>query len=532
MATPPTYPATDHLAEGTGVRSHNAVSTTAGDYLVVEIEIEAGNANTFQPAASGLSFTKQNDTGSNAGDSQVVHWTAPDALGGSRTVQITPGGGSSLGYTSHLTVVRGSTGPGAKNVTAAAQSVSLARQGDNSGLIISVCDFNVGNPASVTWLPAGAATQTTQQGTGATYCHGRLDDSGAQGTANCGVSSVVFSGASTAALEMLGTTAVTGANTVTEQVPPWPLLLQLIARAQETYSANAATATDWTQDATDETGLTDNQGIAYEQGKGLTDDAGLTDAALIEPIKLVTATDSAGLTDAAILDRFTVATDSAGLTDTNALDRLTVATDNAGLTDAATVQAARTIDQTDSAGLTDASVLDRTLVATDTAGLTDTRNLDRLNVATDSAGLTDASVITSGRAVDVTDTAGLADAATFSRTLAPTDTAGLTDTAALARTLVASDTAGLTDAPTLFKFRDVTATDTAGLADGVLVEAIEGGPPPAVGVEAATTAAGILGDTPSATVGHSGALRASQSDGRGAVVGQAGGGASVAGATE
>lgn len=204
--------AVDNLAEGTGTRSHGAVTAPANSWIVVGVIIEAGTTTVFTPSIPGLTFTKQNDTGPSAGESQVVQWTAPDVVGGSRTCTITPSVGSSLNYYSHLQVITGSDGPGTgKGINAAGQSVTVTRQAANSMMLMGIASFDttpVGTPA---WTPAGGATTTSQQGSGATYIFGRLDDAGAAANAAHGVTSPAYGNPSSAVLEMLtGGTPSTG----------------------------------------------------------------------------------------------------------------------------------------------------------------------------------------------------------------------------------------------------------------------------------------------------------------------------------
>src|SRR3954465_9041950 len=65
--TAPTYPDAQNLAEGTGTRSLPAVTTAAGDYLVVEIIAEANTVGeSYPPTCPGLTLTVQNDAGTGA----------------------------------------------------------------------------------------------------------------------------------------------------------------------------------------------------------------------------------------------------------------------------------------------------------------------------------------------------------------------------------------------------------------------------------------------------------------------------------
>lgn len=196
----PTYPATADLVEGTGTRSFGAVTTAAGDWLVVEVIVETSASGT--PAMSPLTWTQQNDIDSGASRTEVFQFTSPDAAGGSRTIQIIPG--TTAKYRARLTVVRGSTGPGTGKATAAAQTVSVARQGNNSGMFMAVGDWNAGAVGAPAWTPGGS-TVASQQGTGATYVFGRWDSSGTAATASHGVSSPAYGVPSIAVLEMLGT---------------------------------------------------------------------------------------------------------------------------------------------------------------------------------------------------------------------------------------------------------------------------------------------------------------------------------------
>lgn len=239
--TPPTFPATQTLTENAGTRSFGAVTTTAGDWLVVEIIVEINNAGqSFPPTCTGLTFTNQNDNGTAGGDCRILQYTAPDASGASRTVTITPaGGGATLNYRAVLTVVRGSTGPGTgKGTSITAQSVTVTRQGDHSAMFMTVGDFNtINNVAGATWLPGGASTLAAD-GTSADYMFGRWDDSGTAGTAAHGVNfaSVTLSTPSAAVLEMLGTPSGGGGGT------PVKGLTSLTVISASTVAKNAPVA--------------------------------------------------------------------------------------------------------------------------------------------------------------------------------------------------------------------------------------------------------------------------------------------------
>lgn len=201
----PTYPDAKDLVEGTGTRAFAAVTTTAGDWLVVEVVSEQNTAGeTFPATCPTLSFSGQTDNGTGGGDCRILQVTAPDAAGASRTVTITPSSGTRL-YRARLTVVRGSDGPGTGKATSlTAQTVSVARQGNNSGMFMAVGDFSAGAVGSPSWTPGGS-TVASQQGSGATYLYGRWDDAGTAGTASHGITSPSYSTPTVAVLEMLGT---------------------------------------------------------------------------------------------------------------------------------------------------------------------------------------------------------------------------------------------------------------------------------------------------------------------------------------
>jgi len=207
--TPPTFPLSDDLAEGTGTRAHGSLTTTAGDWLVVEIIAENGvtPGSTITPTCPGLTFTAQNDISGAilTDDVRIRQFSAPDAAGGARIVTLTPGGGA-LNYRSRLTAVRGSEGPGTgKGTSATGQTVSVARQRDHSAAFMAVGDWSTGAVGAPAWTPDGA-TVASQQGIAGTYIFGRWDDTGTLATASHGITSPSYTTPSVAVLEFLGAT--------------------------------------------------------------------------------------------------------------------------------------------------------------------------------------------------------------------------------------------------------------------------------------------------------------------------------------
>src|SRR6266581_6135694 len=199
----PTAPATADLVEGTGTRSFGAVTTSAGDWIVVEVEAQDDNTGTWPVTATGLTFTQQLDTGTGTGvRGRILDSTAPDAAGGSRTVTVTPSVGT-RSYRARLTVVSGSRGPGNAAGVKTAQTISFTRSGYSSMLFVSVMDWSTGAVGSPTWTPGGA-TVASQQGVNATYVFGRWDNSGPTDTATTGDIGTVYTTPAVAVLEMLG----------------------------------------------------------------------------------------------------------------------------------------------------------------------------------------------------------------------------------------------------------------------------------------------------------------------------------------
>jgi hypothetical protein len=215
VTTPPTFPASADLIEGLGTsRAFAAVTTQAGDYLVIQAGLEADDPtwNLTVTGAAGLTWTLQNDSLAGTGiRSRVYQWTALDATGGSRTVSIGNTVGTSGNYRARLTVVRGSAGPGGKGVTKSAQTVSVTRTGNDSAMFMNVNDWSAGAVGTPTWTPGGS-TVASQQGTGATYIFGRWDDSGTAAAASHGISTPSFTTPAVAVLEMLGTTGSGGGS--------------------------------------------------------------------------------------------------------------------------------------------------------------------------------------------------------------------------------------------------------------------------------------------------------------------------------
>jgi len=286
VATPPTFPASADLAEGSGTRAFGAVTTQAGDYLVVEgIGDDGGTFTALTPTCVGLTFTNRTDVGQ-SGKVRVQQWTAPDATGASRTVTITPTGGGAT-WSARVTVVRGSEGPSGTGTALAAQTASVTRTGDNSAMVMTVGDWATGAVGSPAWTPGGATT-ASQQGANATYIYGRWDDSGAAGTASHGISSPTYTTPSAAALEMLGTAgspAAGAAGVVPFPLPPH-LLLELAARNQAMWQAGASQAqsstgtAEATQRSTTETaGLRQGTGTGTAVARTTTQSTGVKGAA-------------------------------------------------------------------------------------------------------------------------------------------------------------------------------------------------------------------------------------------------------------
>lgn len=482
--TPPTFPDEQHLAEGTGTRAFTAVTTSAGDFLVVAIVSEQNTAGeTFPPSGGGLTYTVRVDNGTGGGDCRVLIYTALDAAGGSRTVTITPSSGTRL-YTAHVTVVHGSEGPSGTGSSLTAQSVGATRTADSSAMFMCVGDFSAGAVGSPSWTPGGS-TVASQQGSGATYLYGRYDNAGSAGTETHGIASPSYSTPTVAVLEMLGTSA--GA----------PLTVTRTDDAGLTDATAAAVELV----RTDSAGLTD--ATLLERGLVVSDSAGLTDAAIAGLVTVTTVTDSAGLTDtaglgqqpvytdqvgltdAAGLTRAPDVTDQAGLTDAAVLAQTHVLTDSAGLTDTSTQALLKSAGATDSAGLTDALAFAQTHVLTDQAGLTDTPGLTQAKDVTDQAGLTDATVQELGKAVTVDDPAGLTDATLHSQTHVLTEQAGLTDaaTAAAEHPLTVTDQAGLSDSVAAVRVLLQVPTDQVGLTDAIELIA----PEPSIATQATST---------------------------------------------
>lgn len=247
MATPPTYPDAKDLVEGTGTRSFAAVTTQAGDYLLVETVFESGSGTPAAPTCAGLVFSVENTVqGVSVGDDvEITHYVAPDATGASRTVQCQANG--ALAYRARLTVVRGSGGPGTgKGTSSTAQTVLVTREGDNSGIFMSVGDWSAGALGSPAWTPGGSTT-ASQQGTQATYIFGRWDDSGAAGTASHGISSPSYGTPSIAVLELLGVTGG-AAPELSSPIPALPASLLLLVAALN--------QNQWTPGTPEEAGVT------------------------------------------------------------------------------------------------------------------------------------------------------------------------------------------------------------------------------------------------------------------------------------
>lgn len=212
--TAPTSITSADLAEGTGNRSFAAVSTQAGDFVVVGIQVENGQTATYTPSGTGVSFpgSAQADSGTPGGSNgRAMIWAGTDSSGGSRTIQITVGG-SAASYRARVTVARDGTAVGATGANSATQTVTLGRQGDDSMMFYGVTDWSTGAVGTPVWTPGGSTT-ASQQGTNGTYIFGRWDDSGTAASEAHGISSPSFTTPAVAVLELLGT-FVSGTTTV------------------------------------------------------------------------------------------------------------------------------------------------------------------------------------------------------------------------------------------------------------------------------------------------------------------------------
>jgi hypothetical protein len=242
--TPPTAVTTADLVAGTGTRAFGAVTTQAGDFVVVGIQVENAQTAAFTPSGTGTTWPGA----ANADSGQVglsrgraLIWVGSDTAGGSRTITITASAG--INYRARLTVVRGSTGVGGTGASSTLQNVSVARTGDDSMILMGVTDWSAGAVGSPVWTPGGSTTASEQQAGVATYIFGRWDDSGPAGTASHGITTPTYTTPTVAALEMLGTagggTTVTGAATL----PVTATLSTDAATTQPAAASVAATAT-------------------------------------------------------------------------------------------------------------------------------------------------------------------------------------------------------------------------------------------------------------------------------------------------
>src|SRR5690348_15267504 len=90
----PTAVTSVDLVEGTGNRSFSAVTTQAGDYLVVGIQVEDGASSaSLTPSGTGVTFPRSAnvDSGTANGHSRAraFIWVGSASAGGSRTVTVT-----------------------------------------------------------------------------------------------------------------------------------------------------------------------------------------------------------------------------------------------------------------------------------------------------------------------------------------------------------------------------------------------------------------------------------------------------------
>jgi hypothetical protein len=208
-AIPPTFPAAADLASGTGTRAFSAVSTQAGDYILVESSTD-NNSVTFSDLSAsipGLTIISLSDSGtSGASDkSRAFQWVFFDATGASRTATMTPAD-VSLQYRARVTVIRGSGGIGAKNVAQNAQVAAINRQGNNSAVFMTVGDWTSADLSAATWTPGGSTTSTESIPGTASYAFGRWNDSGTATlvSTNHGMNTPVITGGGVAVIEFLG----------------------------------------------------------------------------------------------------------------------------------------------------------------------------------------------------------------------------------------------------------------------------------------------------------------------------------------
>jgi hypothetical protein len=479
----PTFPATADLVEGTGTRAFGAVTTQAGDYLVVEIIAEQNTAGeTFPVTSSPLAFLGQTDAGTGGGDTRDLQVVALDAAGGSRTVTITPSNGTRR-YRARLTVVHGSDGPGTgRGTSLLSQTVSVTRQDNHSALFMAIGDFTTDAVGSPAWAPGGA-TVASQTGVGGTYIFGRWDDSGTAGTASSGITSPAYTTPSIAVLEMLGSFAGATAITLADSAAATDTLaatatVPLADSGAGGDALTVAAAVPVADAATGADTLTVTAAAALADTGASSDVLGVLAAAALAD----TGTGSDTLTVAAAV----ALADSGTAAETVAVAQPIAVVDTAAGTEALAVTAAAPLADAGSAGntvavaaavpLADATTAADTITAAAAVPLADTAAAaDTISVLTGGTpALPDAGTATD--TLGVLATLSLADAAAAADTLAVNqlhalaDSAAATDTLSAAAAVPLSQTGSaadtLTAAVTLALLDAATGTDTISLTGG------------------------------------------------------------------
>lgn len=407
--TAPTTTTSQNLAAGTGTRSFTAVTTQAGDYIVVQVQGEdGGTLVNVPPSASGLTFTAQVNVGV-SGRPRIQIWTALDTTGGSRTVTMTPSV-SNRAYFARLSVLQGVSAIGSARGIQTAQTITTPYD-PHSLLVMAVSDWDAGAVGSPTWVPGGATTYSEQHATG-TFIAGRWDDTGATAaTTAAGISAPVYTTPGVGILELRG---VSGAA-----APPTDVA------GSDTGSATDGTATL----AVTLTPATDAETAV---------DAGTLATALTP------ATDTSSMVDAATVSTLLAKSgaDTALAVDAGTLLASFSGSESGGSQDAPSGPLSATLTGADTSTRVEAYQLTVVLQSADTGAGTDAGSVG--------IGVTDKSGSETATAVDVAtlaashtraDTAGASDVATLVVTITGSDLRSVVDTVlALAATHQGADT--------------------------------------------------------------------------------------------
>lgn len=217
MATPPTFVAEYETAWNTTTSPKTASVTTAVGDVVVLVGVSADNGAVLSTPTGGTSLTwtlQQSVTV--ASYCRVTLWTATATTAETFTCSVARTGDTAQFWGWNCLRYSGSAGIGASsktNVSSGAPSLGLTTTGANSAIVIGNADWSASDGASRVWRTVGAAATEQSYFRDASFYTvyvGRHVDSGTAGAKTVGLSDPSAQKYSIAAVEVLGTSGVTG----------------------------------------------------------------------------------------------------------------------------------------------------------------------------------------------------------------------------------------------------------------------------------------------------------------------------------